>query len=154
LSDKIGHNRIIVEQYLLDDFQDEMALLMAALSNVKNDTVFLSYNGRSFDIPFIKRRMFSYNLQFTLERPHFDLLLYVRKAWNEILEDCKLDTLETCLLGIEREIDVPSFLIPRYFVLSLRTQNIGPLVPIIEHNRQDIVSLFDILSLLHKEWEV
>jgi uncharacterized protein YprB with RNaseH-like and TPR domain len=32
-------------------------------------------------------------------------------------------------------------MVPEFYETYLRTQNCGPLVPIVDHNRQDVVSL-------------
>ncbi|MGJ7027921.1 MULTISPECIES: ribonuclease H-like domain-containing protein [Methanothermobacter] len=39
--------------------------------------------------------------------------------------------------------------IPEYYSAYLSTGNPGPLVPVVEHNREDIVSLAGILSALN-----
>jgi uncharacterized protein YprB with RNaseH-like and TPR domain len=69
------------------------------------------------------------------------------------LPNCKLTTIEKHLFGIEREDDIPSGLVPEFYKIYTKTNNIGPLIPIIEHNRQDIITLAKIFSKLHEEWE-
>ncbi|MHA1146538.1 MAG: ribonuclease H-like domain-containing protein, partial [Candidatus Helarchaeota archaeon] len=81
----------------------------------------------------------------------FDLLHFSRRAWKDMLPNCKLSTLETCLLGLEREIDLPSALVPEFYETYSKEQNPGPLVPIVEHNKQDLISLVCIFSKL-REW--
>jgi len=36
----------------------------------------------------------------------------------------------------------------------LRTKNVGPLVPIVEHNKQDLLSLGSLFSKLFEEWNL
>jgi len=52
---------------------------------------------------------------------------------------------------MEREDDVPSALVPDLYLTYRKKNNIGPLIPIIEHNRQDIITLARILSKLYGE---
>ena len=52
---------------------------------------------------------------------------------------------------MERHEDVPSGLVPDFYKTYLKTGNIGPLIPIIEHNRQDVVTLARLLSQLYQE---
>ncbi len=47
--------------------------------------------------------------------------------------------------------DVPSSLVPEFYKTYLQTGNIGPLIPIVEHNQQDIITLALILSQLYEE---
>jgi uncharacterized protein YprB with RNaseH-like and TPR domain len=65
------------------------------------------------------------------------------------LPDCRLETVEK-LLCVERAIDIPSALVPEFYLDYLRERNVGPLVAILEHNRQDLLSL---ALLLRKFWE-
>ncbi len=54
---------------------------------------------------------------------------------------CSLVTLERELLGMVRRGDVPGFEIPGIYFEYLRTGDAGPLEPILEHNRLDLLSL-------------
>ena len=45
------------------------------------------------------------------------------------------------ILGVERTEDIPGQMVPEFYETYLRTGNCGPLVPIVEHNRQDVLSL-------------
>jgi hypothetical protein len=87
-----------------------------------------------------------------LERSHFDVLHFSRRAWRGQFPDCRLTTLERNLFGIERADDVPSSLVPEFYETYMRTGNAGPLIPIVEHNRMDLVTLANLFSRLHEEW--
>jgi uncharacterized protein len=147
----IENGKIEVRQYLLRDFGDEPAVLSAFLQQVTMDTSFVSFNGVTFDLPYIKNRLRYFRMEYDLERPHFDLLHYSRRFWKSKLPNCKLTTIERHLFDIERIDDVPGSHIPGYYSTYLKENNIGPLVPIIEHNRMDIVTLARILSQMHEE---
>lgn len=84
-----------------------------------------------------------------LDRHHLDLLHFSRRFWGQKLPNCRLNTIERHLFGMEREDDVPSALVPDFYLTYRKKNNIGPLIPIIEHNRQDIITLARILSKLY-----
>ena len=81
--------------------------------------------------------------------PHVDLMLFARNLWKDQIPNFKLQTIEKELFGIERVDDVPGQYIPDYYKTYLSKNNIGPMIPIIEHNRQDIVSLASFLMKMY-----
>jgi uncharacterized protein YprB with RNaseH-like and TPR domain len=56
-----------------------------------------------------------------------------------------LATLQEYFLGA-READIPSAFVPEFYETYLRTGNVGPLLAIVEHNREDLVTLARIFS--------
>ena len=86
-----------------------------------------------------------------LDVPHLELMYFAKNLWKDDLPNCQLQTIERELFGIEREGDVPGQYIPNYYNTYLSERNIGPIVPIIEHNRQDIVSLASFLEKMYEE---
>jgi uncharacterized protein YprB with RNaseH-like and TPR domain len=151
---KVQGNEICVNQYLSRSVGEESSVLDAFLSGVESESVFVTFNGQTFDMPYIRNRMKYFDIKRNLDMPHFDLLHFSRRTWRDELPNCKLTTIENHLFGIEREDDVPSGLVPDFYKTYIKTQNIGPLVPIIEHNQQDIITLALIFSRLHDEYEV
>jgi len=115
---------------------------------------YISFNGKSFDIPYIGERAAYYGMPVRLDRPHFDLLHFSRRRWGGSLPDCRLSTVERQVFGIAREVDIPGSLVPEFYEAFLRTGNCGPLVPIVDHNRQDLVSLGFLLSTLLEDLHV
>ena len=148
-----GKNHVCTKQYLLRDIQDEPSAIWSLVSQLESHHSMITYNGRSFDIPYIKQRLAYYGLDASLDNPHFDLLHFTRRALRHKLKDCKLDTVET-YLGIKRDIDIPGALVPQFYDTYLKTKNIGPLVAIVEHNKQDLVSLGTLFSRLFEEWNL
>jgi len=138
-------------QYLLRDKSEEPAVLEAFMSHLDEDSVFVSYNGAKFDIPFIKNRCNYFRMDYNHELIHYDLLYFARRLWKSKLPNCKLTTVEKYLFDIKRIDDVPGSHIPSYYESYIKENNIGPLIPIIEHNRMDIVSLAKFLMKMHEE---
>lgn len=149
---KVSGNEITVNQYLSRSLDEEDAVLDAFLSGVESENVFVTFNGQTFDLPFILNRMRYFNNKKRLNNPHFDMLHFSRREWSNKLPNCKLTTLEKYLFNIERDDDVPSALVPDFYKTYIKTDNIGPLVPIIEHNEQDIITLAMLFSKLHENY--
>ncbi len=149
---RISGDQVLINQYLLRNIKEEPAALMGFLSHINEVSVFITFNGRTFDIPYVRERLAYYRMKGDLEKPHFDILHFSRRAWRERVPNCRLNTLEKYLLSIARKDDVPSALVPDFYETYMRSKNVGPLIPIIEHNKQDLVTLANIFSKLHEEW--
>lgn len=148
---EIKGNYIESNQYMLRNKEEEPALIEAYLSHIDEASVHVTYNGASFDIPFISNRARLYRIDCDLDQTHFDLMYPARNLWKNKLPNCKLTTIEEHLFNIKRVDDVPGAYIPDYYRTYLTTRNIGPLIPIIEHNRMDIVSLAHFLKRMYEE---
>ncbi len=144
-------DHICSSQFLLRDIQDEPGAIWALISQLEPNSSLITFNGRSFDIPYIKQRLAYYGLDASLENTHFDILHFTRRALKHKLSDCKLETVEK-YIGIKRDIDIPGALVPHYYDTYLRTKNPGPLVAIVEHNKQDLLTLGTLFSKLYEEW--
>ena len=146
---RLAGSTLATSQYLVREISEEPAALNAALEELTGGgAAYVSFNGKSFDIPYLGERAAYYGMPVRLDRPHFDLLHFSRRRWGGDLPDCRLSTLERRILGISRGVDIPGSLVPEFYEAFLRTGNCGPLVPIVDHNRQDLVSLGFLLSTL------
>jgi uncharacterized protein len=148
---RVKGNQINVKQYLATDLREEKSMLEGFMSNLNGKTIFVSFNGRSFDLPFIRSRNHFHGINQDLNFHHLDLLHFSRRAWGRTLPNCRLQTLEKHLFQMHRCDDVPSSQVPIFYKKYLQTGNIGPLIPIVEHNKQDVITLAKILSRLQEE---
>ncbi|UCH03062.1 MAG: ribonuclease H-like domain-containing protein [Candidatus Bathyarchaeota archaeon] len=146
-------NSIDIHQYLLRDIADEPGALWEFISHLTEKTALITFNGRSFDVPFIRERLGFYGMVRPLNNPHFDLLHFSRRAWRDQLPDCQLGTLEKHL-GVQRDVDIPSALVPEFYETYLKTGNVGPLVAIVEHNKQDLITMTSLFSKLYEAWNL
>jgi hypothetical protein len=80
--------------------------------------------------------------------PHLDLLNVTRRVYKPRLGACNLANIEREVLGIARTHDVPGHLIPQIYFDFLRGLGRERLVPVFDHNVQDIVTLGALLLLL------
>jgi uncharacterized protein len=145
--------QVCTSQFLLRDIQDEPGAIWALISQLEPNLSLITYNGRGFDIPYIRQRLAYYGLDAPMDNLHFDLLHFTRRALRSKLSDCKLETVEK-YLGIKRDINIPGALVPHFYDTYLRTKNPGPLVAIVEHNRQDLLTLGTLFSKLYEEWNL
>lgn len=149
--DKKGRS-ITSTQYLLRDKIEESAVIEGYLSHIDENSTLVTYNGTSFDVPFIKNRCNYYQLTNETRPFHYDLIYYARALWKDKLPNCKLTTIEKHIFNMNRVDDVPGSHIPGYYDTYLKEDNIGPLIPIIEHNRLDIVSLARFLMKMYDKF--
>jgi uncharacterized protein YprB with RNaseH-like and TPR domain len=144
-------NKVETVQFLLRDLNEEKTVLDCFSSLTHEQTLMVTFNGRSFDAPFIRRRMRHHHLDYCEPTAHLDLLYPARSNWKSQLPNCRLQTLEKYFFDLERVDDVPSHLVPDYYRTYLQENNIGPLVPILEHNREDVVTLVRLLALIQQD---
>ena len=148
---EIRGKNIIASQYFLRDYTEEANIIDAYLSHLDEDSVHVTFNGKTFDVPFIKNRCVYNRIQADLDLPHLDLMYFAKNLWADSLPNCQLQTIEREIFGIERQGDVPGQYIPGYYDTYLEENNIGPVVPIIEHNAQDIISLASFLEKMYRD---
>jgi hypothetical protein len=138
----IEHGRFFVHQYVVRDIEEELPALLATLGHLCGDnTGLVTFNGKSFDYPYLIDRLAYYGMNPETRVPHFDVLHFSRRRWKGKYPSLCLSSLEKEILGVSRQGDIPGQMVPEFYEDYLRTGNCGPLVPIIEHNRQDVVSL-------------
>jgi uncharacterized protein YprB with RNaseH-like and TPR domain len=148
---EIKGNKIISSQYFLRDLDEEIAVLKGYFSHLDDDSVHVTFNGKTFDVQFIKNRLNYHRIDIDFDLAHIDLMYFAKYLWRDELPNCQLQTIEKYKFGIERVNDVPGQYIPGYYNTYLSQDNIGPMIPIIDHNRQDIISLADFLLKMYEE---
>lgn len=145
---RFENGRFAVEQFFMEDYADEPAMLSALEYALKPARGLVTYNGLGFDAPLLTTRWLMNRRRPCLPELHLDLLRPARRLWRGRLPDCSLGTVEREILGIRRLSDVPGMLIPRiYFDFS---NGVRPerMVPVVDHHVQDIVSLGALASLM------
>src|SRR5260370_14077018 len=124
------------------DYSEEASQLAALPRYLEPFDVLITYNGKSYDQPLLETRYRMSRARHPFTRmQHIDLLYGARRLWKLRMESCKLTHLETDVLGIEREGDVPGALIPYIYFEFVRTGPAAKLVPLFHHNVMDIASL-------------
>ena len=138
----------LIRQYLAPSLGAEVALLQRMEVELRDASVLLSYNGKSFDWTILRERFAYYGLPLPDAPIHVDLLHHARRTFGAEVPDCHLGTIEHRVLGIERSNDLPSAEVPIHYTTYLETENAAYLVPIVNHSRQDLASLVVLLEHL------
>lgn len=137
-----------VEQWLVRDYPEESAVLAAFADWVAARDVWITFNGRSFDAPFLRDRAIVHRATLPAAVVHWDLLHAARRRWRGTLPNCRLETLEQRILQEPRVGDVPGADAPDLFHHFIKTGNARPLRGVIEHNQRDLVSSVRLAQLL------
>jgi tetratricopeptide (TPR) repeat protein len=109
---------------------------------MKRFPILCTFNGKSFDVPLLRSRLVMNRMgEGSIPQVHADVLYPARRLWKLRLRQCTLGYLENQLLGVEREDDLPGAMVPQAYFQYLKDRNFAPMEKVLEHNRQDIVSL-------------
>jgi len=129
-------------QLFARDYGEERAALVH-LRELASDRRFLvTFNGKAFDVNLLAARFIMNRLPDPLTGlPHADLLHPARRLLAHRLADRRLGALETAVLGLEREGDIPGSEIPGRYFDWLRRRDGRLMAGVFEHNRLDILSL-------------
>ena len=135
-----------VRQYLLPDYSDEAALLEQVLTELRASRTLVSYNGAAFDLNLIRDRFIVNRVARDVPcAGHFDLLHSARRLFKRRLNDCTLANVEREIFGYFRQNDIPGHLMPSIYFDWLQTDSTELFPAVLEHNRQDILSLYFLL---------
>ncbi len=146
-----------VRQFFLAGPSGERPMLDALGNVLRSASLLVTFNGRTFDVPFMETRWAFHRAAAPTDNiPHFDMLPPARRLWSQRAlaapgdEGCSLTALERRVLGVHRLDDVPGFEIPARYFQFLRTGDPRLVSGVLEHNRQDLVSLAALMS--HGLW--
>lgn len=141
-----------LQLFLARDFDEEKAILSAFGQKTRGKTL-VTFNGKSFDWPFIEGR--ARRLKAALSKPagHFDLLFAARRQWKSSMPNCRLQTLEMGVCGRGRKGDIPSSQIPdRYYEFLEMADTPGRgahlLAPVLFHNALDVLTMAELICCL------
>jgi len=120
---------------------------------LKDKKALVTYNGRRFDVPFIDLRMSYYNIDNNISDCHnFDLYFFAKKAFKSHQDSFALKEIDKKILNRHRSNDINGVDVNYYYYRYLTTKNINFLKPIINHNKEDIISLAQLLNKLITDW--
>ncbi len=145
---------LVLRQYVSPSPADEGALVDAVLQEVRagDDPVLVTYNGRTFDAPFIDERATMHRRRAGLQSTrHLDLLHAVRRGYRGLLPSHRLADVEASVLGITRpEFEVAGAEIPHWYFRFVRSGSMRFIEPILEHNAVDVLALATLVAHLHE----
>ncbi|MHB8997085.1 MAG: ribonuclease H-like domain-containing protein [Armatimonadota bacterium] len=139
-----------IRQLLARDYSEEPAVLAESRRLLAQADLIVSYNGITFDVPYLRNRL-RYHKLGKLELPsHLDLLPVARARLGRSLGNCKLQTLEQHLCRRERCNDIPGAQIPQAYHDFVADGDAGRLCRIIEHNSFDVITLAELTAHLQR----
>lgn len=140
----------VVRQLFARDYSEEKALLHEAKRALESCDMIVSFNGKSYDVPFLKERAAYHRLDLSCVsgKHHLDLLHWSRRKWKGTVTDCRLKTLEWEICRQRRWGDVPGDQIPGIYHRYVRTGDPYQLVPVFHHNVLDLVTMVEVMNKL------
>ncbi len=140
------------EQYLMSDYPGEIDLLTKLAARMSAFDTLVTFNGRAFDMPLLETRRTMMRMAQFPPLHHLDLLAPSRRLWKKRLGSVKLSVLEEKVLRRARADDLPGSEAPRRFFEFLKCGDGRLLEPVIEHNRQDVRSMAELLMELNDQY--
>ncbi len=135
-----------VEQAFARDYAEEEGLLLHVRAALERFDTVVTYNGASFDMPFLRTRMAVHRVPDIVPMGSVDLLHATRRVFKPALPNVRLVTVEEHLRGTARVDDIPSRFIPRAYHEYVRTQDARIMRNVVYHNRMDLFSMAVILN--------
>jgi hypothetical protein len=138
----------VLRQYFARHYGEEAALLRALGEATKGFSFLVTFNGKSYDVPFLRSRSLVHGVGLRLPERHLDLLHPARRRWRRRLADCRLQTLEWRVCRRRRAGDVPSDEVPGLYHDYVCRGDPYRLMPVFHHNLLDVITMGEILSAL------
>jgi len=138
----------VLRQYFARHYGEEAALVAAVAEQAGAFEALVTFNGKSYDAPFLHARAVTHGVALRLPAYHLDLLHHARRRWREELPDCRLTTLEWRVCRRRRTGDVPGDRIPGLYHDYVRNGDPWRLVPVFHHNLLDVTTMADVLHAL------
>lgn len=144
----------IIKQLTILNDAAEYEILNEFLKYLNNKKSIITFNGKTFDIPFLENRLSYYSIDYNefSNFINFDLLFFSRSAFKNLSSSFALKDVEKNILKKIRKNDISSEEVEVYYFKYLKTGNLMYLNPVIYHNREDIIGMYLILKKLCEIW--
>ena len=142
-------NSWILNQYFANDINKESILLKEFTSLLSSFDNIITYNGNSFDLPFINQRLKHHSIDYIIdETKSFDLYQIIKQNRYYLnLKNLKLKTIEESLGFIREDIYSGLDCIGFYYdYLNLGDKSAK--INILKHNYDDLAHMLDIMPIL------
>ncbi len=138
----------VLRQFFARHYGEEAALLEALAEAARGFEFLITFNGKSYDAPFLAGRALVNRVALRLPPRHLDLLHPARRRWRWVLPDCRLQTLERHVCRRHRSGDVPGEAVPGLYHDFVRHGDAYRLVPVFHHNLLDVITMAEIMRAL------
>jgi uncharacterized protein YprB with RNaseH-like and TPR domain len=137
--------RLKTMQLLARDYAEERSVIGILDDVLSGFDCCITFNGKSFDLPYMRERAKYHKTKLRASPEQFDLLHHARRAWKHCLPNCRLITLEWYILGRRRVGDIPGWEVPCIYHDFVHTKDARKLVDVLRHNLMDILSMAELL---------
>ncbi len=149
---EISENKSIATQYFASSMGDEKDLVEATANKLSNYDIIVTYNGKSFDIPFLQERMKKYKVKDTLNQiGHLDLYRVIKGYSNikDIIGSLRQKNIEVFMgLNTNRDDEITGAESVKQYNEYLTTHSSDLKETILLHNSDDIIQLSRILPIV------
>ena len=138
----------VLRQWFARDYSEEPALVDELTRFLAGYETVITYNGKSYDVPFLGDRAAIHHVPFTRPARHLDLVHHARRRWSGLLPDCRLVTVEWHVCRRRRVGDVSGAEVPDLYHDFVKYGAAHRLIPVFHHNLLDVITMDEILRAL------
>ena len=138
----------VLRQYFARHYGEEGPLLRALTEAMGGFEFLVTFNGKTFDVPFLAGRAVVHGVRLALPPRHLDLLHLARRRWKGQFADCRLKTIESQVCRRHRVGDVPGDEVPQLYHDYVKHGDPYRLVPVFHHNLLDVITMSEVLRAL------
>jgi uncharacterized protein YprB with RNaseH-like and TPR domain len=142
-----SEGRLMMDQLFARDYSEEGTVLRYLAEILPRFEILVTFNGITFDVPFIEERMTIHRLTFPAPPTHIDLLPLARLVVGDKTPNHRLQTLEMHFCKRRRVGDIAGAQIPGAYHEFVRTQDAKDVANIIHHNRLDLVTMLQLVTV-------
>lgn len=135
-------------QHFARELSEESSVIRAFAQQIGKGTLLVTFNGITFDEPFLRRRSAVHGIRVPRFGAHHDVLAASRMKLAGQVRDFRLKTLEYRICGRRRTGDVPGGEIPRAYSAYQRNGDATTIIRILEHNALDLITTADLFTRL------
>ena len=143
-------NKFMLTQFLAENINDEKEILIRFLDLIKKFDLYINYNGNTFDIPFINKRLNKHALACAKidKNNSFDLFQWIKENKKELnLINYKLKTVERFLGIYRKDLFSGGELIEQFFQYT-QTKDLSLEKNLLMHNSEDIYHMPRLLRIM------
>ena len=138
---------LVMEQILLRQLGEEAPMLTRLAERVARASAFVTYNGKSFDLPLLRSRLVLNRLPALQAIPHIDLVHIARRLHRHRMRELNLGNVEAEVLGFVRTADISGGEVCSRYSHFLRTGDASALLAVIDHNEWDVVAMAALVGI-------
>lgn len=146
-----------VIQYFAETPNEEENILKELKKAMSNFKRWCSFNGTSFDEPFVIRKMYKYNLHFRLPGEHIDLFKIIRPFYKRMgMKGCSLKNVEQ-FTGIHRQDEISGARSVELYNEYLVNHDEKLKEILMLHNYEDVVNLpkiFNVINTIENDLDI